>query len=110
ALDYVSALGMPRVEAHNLALRNRLFEALARVPRIRVVSPPPGPLASPLVTWALPDEVESRAFQLRMLEKHQGMLKMVPKEWLNGNRASCHLFNTDRDADRLIDALHAELG
>jgi selenocysteine lyase/cysteine desulfurase len=109
AVDYVSALGIARIEAHNLGLRNRLYEALRDVPRIRVVSAPPGPQASPLLTFALPDGVESGSFQRRMLERHQVMLKVVPREWLNGNRVSLHLFNTDRDADRLVEALGAEL-
>jgi selenocysteine lyase/cysteine desulfurase len=109
AVEYVSGLGLARIEAHNLALRNRLYQELQGVPKLRVVSAPPGPLASPLLTYALPDDVESAAFQQRMLERHQVMLKVVPKQWLNGNRVSCHLFNTDRDIDRLVEALRREL-
>jgi selenocysteine lyase/cysteine desulfurase len=109
AIDYVRALGITRIESHNLALRNRAYEALRSVPRIRVVSAPPGPLASPLVTFALPDALDSRSFQLTLLERHQVMLKVVPRQWLNGNRVSLHLFNTDEDVDRLVTALRAEL-
>ena len=38
AIAYVSAIGLASIESHNLALRNRLFAALAGVPRLRVVS------------------------------------------------------------------------
>jgi len=109
AVEYLSAMGMDRIEAHNLALRNRLFGALHDVPKVRVVSAPAGPLASGLVTFTLPDERESRAFQLMMREKHNVELKMVPKNWLNGIRVSTHLFNTEQDVDRLIIALKSEL-
>jgi selenocysteine lyase/cysteine desulfurase len=109
ALGYVSAMGMDRIEAHNLALRNRLFAALQSVPKLRVVSAPPGPLASPLLTYTLPDAVESGAFQLLMRDKHNIELKLVPKNWLNGNRVSTHLFNTEQDVDALIAALKMEL-
>ncbi|HVT40434.1 MAG TPA: aminotransferase class V-fold PLP-dependent enzyme [Gemmatimonadaceae bacterium] len=109
ALGYMSAIGLGRIETHNLALRNRLFGALKGVPKVRVVSAPPGPIASPLLTYALPDAVESGAFQQLMRDKHNIELKVVPKNWLNGNRVSTHLFNTEQDVDALVDALKAEL-
>jgi len=109
AVEYVTTIGMDRIEAHDLALRNRLFAALQEVPTIRVVSAPAGPLASGLVTFILPTERESRAFQEMMRTKHDVELKMVPKVWMNGIRVSTHLFNTDQDVDRLIAALKREL-
>ena len=109
ALDYASAIGLSRIETHNLALRNRLFAALKGVPKLRVISAPPGPLASALLTYRLPDDMESRAFQQRMRDKHNIELKVVPKNWLNGNRVSTHLFNSEQDVDALVTALKAEL-
>ena len=109
AIDYISAIGMAKVESHNLRLRNRLQESMGAVPRLRVVSPPPGPLASPLLTYELPDGVDSEALYARLLEKHGVVVKIVPKQWLNGNRISTHLFNSGRDAGKLLDALKVEL-
>ena len=109
AIDYMSAIGIARIEAHNLALRNRLFEALRSVPKLRVVSAGPGPLASPLLTFALPDDVQSGALHSVLLEKHHIEVKVVPANWFNGNRISTHLFNTERDVDELLAALRAEL-
>jgi selenocysteine lyase/cysteine desulfurase len=109
AFDYATAIGLGRIETHNLALRNRLYEALKGVPRLRVVSAPPGPVASALLTYKLPDEIGSRAFQERMREKHKIELKVVPKNWFNGNRVSTHLFNSEQDVDALVAALKSEL-
>jgi selenocysteine lyase/cysteine desulfurase len=109
AIAYVSAIGLTSIESHNLRLRNRLFAALADVPKLRVVSGPPGPLASPLLTFALPDDIKSEVFQKRLRDKHNVQLKVVPKNWLNGNRVSTHLFNTEQDVDALVAALRAEL-
>src|SRR6476646_1048418 len=50
AVEYVSSMGIDKVEAHNLALRARLFAALQDVPKVRVMSAISGPLASGLVT------------------------------------------------------------
>jgi selenocysteine lyase/cysteine desulfurase len=109
AIEYVSAIGIERIQVHNLGLRSRVFTALQEVPRIRVVSADTGPLASGLVTFELPADRESRAFQVMMREKHNVELKMVPKNWMNGIRVSTHLFNTPQDVDSLIIALKTEL-
>jgi selenocysteine lyase/cysteine desulfurase len=110
AIDYLAAIGIDRIEAHNLSLRNRLFASLPKVRHLRVVSPPSGPLASPLLTFELPRDVDSHALQLRLLERHRVMVKVVPGQWLNGHRLSMHLFNTEADVDAAVAALRAELG
>lgn len=109
ALMYLSSIGLGAIETHDLALRNRLFLALQGVPRLRVVSAAPGPLASALLTFRLPDGIESGAFQAVMREKHRIELKVVPKNWMNGIRVSTHLFNTEQDVDALVAALRSEL-
>jgi selenocysteine lyase/cysteine desulfurase len=110
AIDYQSAIGKAKIEAHNLALGRRLFDALASVPKLRVVSAAPGPLATPLLTYRLPDDVPSAAFHQLLREKHHIEVKVVPANWFNGQRISTHLFNTEQDVDALVAALRAELG
>ena len=109
AINYLSSIGIQRIETHNLALRNRLFAALQSVPQLRVVSAKPGELASPLITYALPDSIDSGVLRQRMHDKHNIELKAVPRQWLNGNRVSTHLFNTESDIDTLVAALNKEL-
>ncbi|MEP6619774.1 MAG: aminotransferase class V-fold PLP-dependent enzyme [bacterium] len=109
AIAYISAARIGPIEAHNLALRNRLYAALQGVPKLRVVSAPPGEFASPLLTYVLPDAIESGAFRKLLRDKYKVQLKVVPKNWLNGNRVSTHLFNTEQDVDALVAALRAEL-
>lgn len=106
-IDYVRALGIGKIEAHNLELRNRLFEMLGQVPKVRVVSPPPGPLASPLVTVQSLENITTGEVVQRMLEKHQVMLKGLPK-LPNGIRFSTHLFNSMEDVERAVAAMQAE--
>jgi selenocysteine lyase/cysteine desulfurase len=109
SIDYVSSIGIAAVERHNLALRDRAWQALRSLPGIRVVSPPPGPLASPLVTFQLPDDTKSRDLHDRLLEKHKVVVKIVPANWMNGTRISTHFFNTPDDVDACIAALKVEL-
>ena len=109
AIDYVSAIGLDRIESHNLALRNRLYSALQNVPKLRVVSVASGPLASALLSYTLPDNIQSGALHQRMRDKHKIEVKVVPANWFNGNRISTHLFNSEQDVDALVAALNIEL-
>jgi selenocysteine lyase/cysteine desulfurase len=110
AVDYISAIGIARVEEYNLSLRNRLFAALANVPRLRVVSAAPGPLASPLLSFSLAAPAKSGALHDRLRQKYNMVVKVVPANWFNGNRISTHLFNTEEEVDELAAALRVELG
>ena len=109
AVAYVSAIGIGKIEAHNLGLRARLYEALREIPKLRVVSAAPGPLASPLLTCELPADIKSDAFHQRMRDTYRIELKRVPANWLNGIRVSTHLFNTEQDVAELTAALKREL-
>lgn len=109
SIDYLLAIGKAEVEAYDLRLGRRVYEGLQGIPRLRVVSAPPGPQASPLVTYALPDGITGGQMQQRLLAKHQVMVKTVPANFLNGNRISTHLFNTEQDVERLLSALRTEL-
>jgi selenocysteine lyase/cysteine desulfurase len=110
SLDYLAGLGVGRIEAHNLALRERLRAALASVPRVSVVSPPAGRLASPLLSFRLPAEVPAGVFRERLRRAHGIEVKVVPSQWFNGNRISTHLFNSEADVEALVAAMRAELG
>jgi selenocysteine lyase/cysteine desulfurase len=109
AIDYITALGIARVEAYDLALRDYAYAALSKLPPLHLLSVPDGPLASPLVTYAVPASVDAWALSDALRAKHQVEVKGVPREWLNGNRVSTHAFNDERDIDRLVAALRAEL-
>ena len=109
AIDYASARGLAEIEAHNLALRARLDAALASLPKLWVVSAREPALASPLLTYRLPDDVPSRELKERLLSKHRVVVKVVPTNWFNGQRISTHIFNTESDVDALVRALRLEL-
>lgn len=109
AMDHLTALGLARIEAHNLALRNDLYGRLQAL-GLRMASPPPGPLASPLVTVVLPDRFADVPFGRLLLDRHQVFGRGISKELFPGLRFSCHLFNSPEDLGRAEAALKAELG
>ena len=109
AIDYLSTIGLARIEAHNLALRGRLHTALAAVPQVTIVSGGAGPIASPLLSYRLPEQHKAGTLHTRLREQHHVEVKVVPGNWFNGHRISTHLFNTEQDVDTFVRALSAEL-
>jgi len=101
--------GMASVQARTVALRNRAYEGLARIPGLRLASVPPGPTATALVAAYLPDTVDSSAFRGALRTNHQVIVKMAEKRWFNGIRLSPHIFNDEEDVDRALRAIRQEL-
>lgn len=101
--------GMASIHARTLALRNRAYEGLARIPGLRLASVPPGPGATALVAAFLPETVDSFAFRAALRTNHQVIVKMAEKRWFNGIRLSPHIFNDEEDVDRALRAIRQEL-
>jgi selenocysteine lyase/cysteine desulfurase len=76
---------------------------------VQVVSAPPGPLATSLVAFKLPNAVDSATFLHAMREKYDLILKRTEKRWFNGMRISLHVFNTEADIDAALKAIATEL-
>ena len=110
AIEYLEATGIDKVESHNMSLRNRLYERLRKVPNLTIVSPPPGPLASPMLTCLLSDKFDRQTFVKMLLDKHKLSIRPTHKEFgFNGIRFSIHIFNTSNEVDHAADILAKEL-
>ncbi len=108
-IDYIKAIGLANIERHNRALRDYTYRALQSVAQLTITSPPPGPFTTGMVSYALPASVPSGTLREALRTKHKVQVKVVPANFFNGHRISTHLFNTERDVDRLIGALKSEL-
>ena len=108
AIDALQARGLASIEAHNGALRERAYQGLKTIPKLRVLSPESGPLATPLVSVALPAEIDSTAVFDALLHEHSIQVKKILHPF-NGLRISPHRFNTEADIDAALAALRAEL-
>ena len=110
AIEAIEAVGIAEVERRVLALRDHFQRGLAALPGVTMASPPPGPLASGLVSIVLPDALEARPLLIRMRERAGVVARAIPREWFNGLRFSTHIFNTENEIARALAALRAELG
>ncbi len=111
AIEYLESAGITKAEEHNLSLRNRLYERLSNIPGFKMVSPAVGsPLASPMLAGLVPDTVERTSFVRMLLDKHKLCIRATHKQWFNGIRFSCHIFNTEKEVDFAAGVLRKELG
>jgi selenocysteine lyase/cysteine desulfurase len=110
AIEYIEATGITKIEEHNLSLRNKLYERLSGMNNVTIVSPSAGPLASPLLACQIPDTIERTSFVKMLLDKHKLSIRPTHKQWFNGIRFSCHIFNTVKEVDFAVDIIHKELG
>jgi cysteine desulfurase/selenocysteine lyase len=110
AIEYLESVGITKVEEHNLAIRNRLYNALRDVPNMTLVSPPPGKMASPMLTLLLAEKFPRQKFVTMLLEKHKIAIRPTHAEFgFNGVRFSMHIFNTEQEVDRAADFVKKEL-
>lgn len=110
AIEYLETAGINKVEEHNLSLRNRLYDRLRNVPNLTIVSPPAGPLASPMLTLLLSDKFQRQTFVKMLLDKYKISIRPTHPEFgFNGIRFSMHVFNTEKEVDRAANILIKEL-
>jgi len=110
AIEYLDSVGMGKVEEHNLNLRNKLYDRLKGLSNLTIVSPAPGPLASPMLAGILPEAIKRQAFVKMLLDKHQLSIRPTHKEFgFNGIRFSLHIFNTEKEVDFASEVLRKEL-
>jgi selenocysteine lyase/cysteine desulfurase len=109
AIEAAQKRGITTSEARNLRLRHRAYDGLKKISKVQVLSAPPGPLATALVAFRLPQAVDSLAFRRAMQQKHNLILKQTEKRWFNGMRISPHVFNTETDIDAALKAIASEL-
>jgi selenocysteine lyase/cysteine desulfurase len=109
AIEQAAARGVASIERRLLELRAYTIKQLQRLPQVEVINAAAGSSASALVAFILPDRIDSQVVQLALRDKHKIVVKLVEKRWFNGIRISPHVFNTEAEIDRAVQALRAEL-
>ena len=109
AVDFLAGVGMDKIQKHNMELAAYLYAKLKTLPGVRIVSPAPGELSSPLVSVTLNEKANNAALATRLRERHRIVVNLLPKEVTNGLRFSCHVYNNEKDCDRLVASLKQEL-
>ena len=110
ALDYISAIGMPRIEAHERELLAYGTESLRSVPRLKLVGT--APKKASILSFVMEDIhphdvgtiVDRQGVAIRT--GHHCAQPVMDRFGIPGTaRASLALYNTREDIDRLVEAL-----
>ncbi len=110
AIEYLESVGISKVEDHDLALRNRLYDKLKQLSNLKIVSPPAGPLASPMLACILPANIDRKSFVKMLLDKHTLSIRPTHDQFgFNGIRFSTHIFNTAKEVDFAAEVVRKEL-
>jgi cysteine desulfurase/selenocysteine lyase len=112
ACDYLTALGMPRVHAHEQALVARLLDGLAERPWVRVVGPPDATSRGSVVSFTVEGV---HAHDVGQILDDQGVAVRVGHHcaWplhrslgpVATTRASLAAYNTPQEIDTMLGAL-----
>jgi selenocysteine lyase/cysteine desulfurase len=109
AVDYVQSLGPAEIEAHNLAIRQELYDLLSEIPGIVIPSPREGPTISANLSFTLPDGADHHAIRRNLLMRHKVYLRVADQAGFVALRASLHCYNRSEDVAVLVEALKQEL-
>ena len=103
-------IGRARVAARVGSLATRLIDALARVPRVSVLTPADPALRGGLVSFRA-DGVDARALARALAREDRLVVRSVVHESIGfaAVRASTHLCNDEDDVDRLVAAVRRRL-
>ena len=112
AVDYLEAVGMPAIEAHELALGERLAAGAASIEGVRLVGPRPGAeragLASVIVDGVHAHDV-GQVLDAQGIAARVGHHCAQPLHRRLGvaatTRASAYLYTTEDEVDAFLDAL-----
>ncbi|WP_010534694.1 cysteine desulfurase [Brachybacterium squillarum] len=114
ACDYLGALGMENVAAHERALTTRAIEGLRELPGVRVIGPDAGPDRAGAVAFDLagrhPHDVgqvlDSRGVEVRV--GHHCAWPLHRRYGLHGTtRASFSVYTTEAEVDALVEGMGA---
>ena len=103
AILWHQSLGEDQVEKRVLELSRYCYRRLQAFKRLRFLRPLDPELDSGMVAFS-PLDIKNVELARKLEEQHI-IVKIVPK--LNGIRISTHVYNREKDIDRLVEALHA---
>ncbi len=113
AVDYLSALGMDNVRAHERELTTYALERLPEVPGLTIYGPPDAERRGGVVSFSMegihPHDIaevcDRHAVCIRA--GHHCAQPLMRRLGVGATgRASFHVYNAPEDVDRLIEALH----
>ena len=110
ALKFIAQIGVPNIEARARMLSDTLANKLARVPRLKMISPSSPATRSPAITLFEIEGLNAVEAQALIQKKYRITVDEHTRDGHNALRVSTHFYNTRHEIDQLIAALHQVVG
>ena len=110
ALKFIAQIGVPNIEARARMLSDTLANKLAGIPRLNVISPSSREVRSPAITLFEIEGSNAVEAQALIQKKYRITVDEHTRDGHNALRVSTHFYNTRREIDQLITALHEMVG
>jgi len=104
AIRLQERIGTVRIAARIRGLADRVFNGLARLPDVEVLTPAAPALRAAMVTFRSHRMAQDQLFS-RLLRDHAMRARPVTEQKLNALRVSTHLFNSPAECDALVAAV-----
>jgi selenocysteine lyase/cysteine desulfurase len=108
AADFITALGLPAVWAHNQALAEQCVAGIQGMPGVRLLSPKEAQDRSAIISFAVTGR-DNRQVAAE-LTRRRLRVRSVTEGGLDAVRASFHVCNDGAEVERLLDALRGIAG
>lgn len=105
AVRFENGIGLEAIEARTRGLATTLYDALATLPRVRLVSPRSAVSRSAMVSFTM-DGTSAEALQ-GYLGRHRIRVRRVAEFGYEYIRLSTHLYVLPRDLERVVELLRA---
>jgi cysteine desulfurase/selenocysteine lyase len=103
AADFVNAIGLPEIWAHNQKLNEACFERLRAVRGLTLLSPGEVEFRSAMTTFRLAGRDNRQVANALMQRRLR--VRSVTEAGLDASRVSFHLYNDATEVDRLVAAV-----
>lgn len=104
AADYLSAIGMERIEARVRFLRARLEEGLRSIDGLGVATPASESMKGGMVSFSI-DGVESAALQRHLSRAARVRTRVIAEYDYGWMRLSTHIYNSPAQIDRAVELI-----
>lgn len=108
ALRFIQTIGVEAVAARIMRLRERLFDGLGGLPRVRLVSLREPSMAAGMVSFDV-QGMDLLTLQRRLAEKADVRTRVIGEYGYGWMRLSPHIYNSPAQVDRLLELVQAEL-
>ncbi len=104
AVDFIEAIGMERVVQRLYDLADRFKARLQEIPRVEILTPFSHASSAGIVTFRVA-AMEYREVAKILGAKYRMRVRVVGEHNINAVRVSLHIFNSEKEVDRLAEAI-----